>query len=50
MAWGGLQDTTTFKKLPLIEQRRILNIISTELTGTDIGGNVKQQNGKKAGC
>jgi hypothetical protein len=50
MAWGGLQDTITFKSLPFVDQQRILNVISTELTGADINGNAKQQKGKKAGC
>lgn len=50
MAWGGLQDTNTFKKLPFTDQQRILNVISIELTGTNTNGNSKQQNGKKAGC
>ncbi len=50
MAWGGLQETSTFKNLPLAEQQRILNVISTELTGADINGNIKQQFGKRAGC
>ena len=50
MAWGGLQDTTTFKNLPFADQQRILNVISTELTGADTNGNAKLQKGKKAGC
>lgn len=50
MAWGGLQDTTTFKNLPFADQQRILDVIATELTGADTNGNTKTQNGKKAGC
>lgn len=50
MAWGGLQETDTFKKLPFADQQRILNVISTELTGADSNGITKTQNGKKAGC
>jgi hypothetical protein len=50
IAWGGLKDTTTFKNLPFADQQRILNVISTELTGADTNGNAKLQKGKKAGC
>lgn len=50
MAWGGLQETSTFKKLPFNEQQRILDVIATEFTGADTNGNVKPQKGKKAGC
>ena len=50
MSWGGLQDTSTFKSLSPTNQKRILNTISTELTGKDTNGNVKSQMGKNAGC
>jgi hypothetical protein len=50
MAWGGLQDTSTFKALPSSDQKRILDTIATELTGKDANGNSKIQKGKKAGC
>lgn len=50
MAWGGLQGTSTFKSLSSTEQKRILDTISTELTGLDTNGNVKSQKGKNAGC
>jgi hypothetical protein len=50
LAWGGLQETDTFKKLPFADQQRILNVISTELTGADTNGITKTQNGKKTGC
>jgi hypothetical protein len=50
MAWGGLQETDTFKALPKSDQNRILNTLSAELTGMDVNGDYKSQKGKKAGC
>ena len=50
MAWGGLQDTSTFKSLSPTDQKRILNTISIELTGMDTNGNVKSQQVKNAKC
>jgi hypothetical protein len=50
MAWGGLQDTSTFKGLSTSDKKRILDTIAIELTGRDTNGNNKTQKGKKAGC
>ncbi|MCF8713431.1 hypothetical protein JM658_01200 [Joostella atrarenae] len=50
MSWAGLQNTTTFNNLPLSDQKRILNVISIELTKKDTNGNTRTQKGKNAGC
>ncbi|WKB80389.1 hypothetical protein QYR09_11570 [Cellulophaga lytica] len=50
MAWGGLQNTSTFKGLPANDRKRILDTIAIELTGKDVNGNNKTQKGKNAGC
>lgn len=50
MAWGGLENTDAFKKLPITDQRRISSTIGIELTGEDYLGNKKTPKGKKAGC
>lgn len=50
MAWGDLQGTDSFKALPSIDKQRISDTLSAELTGLDINGDYKSQNGKKAGC
>ncbi len=50
MAWGGLQNTSTFKALSASDQKRILDTIATELTGSDTNSNIKTQKGRNAGC
>lgn len=50
MAWGGLENTDAFKRLPKTDRTRISNTINIELTGVDDLGNKKPQKGKKAGC
>jgi hypothetical protein len=50
MAWGGLEQTDAFAKLPLADRRRISDTLSIELRGEDDYGNKKTQKGKKAGC
>ncbi|WP_127337715.1 hypothetical protein [Flavobacterium cupreum] len=50
MAWGGLEQTDVFKKLPVADRKRISNILQIELRGEDDLGNVKPQKGKKTGC
>lgn len=50
LAWGGLEDTFYFTSKSSSEQRRIRNVIQTELTGRDTNGTSRSQKGKKAGC
>ena len=50
LSWGGLQNTSTFQSLSPTEQKRILDVIATELTGKDSQGVNKTQKGTNAGC
>jgi len=50
MAWGGLEGTRAFSKLPFSDRNRISNTILIELTGLDNNGQIKTQKGVKAGC
>jgi len=50
LAWGGLESTSSFKKLSSIDKNRIKEVIHIEQTGKDSNGDTKSQKGKKGGC
>ncbi|WP_166920723.1 hypothetical protein [Flavobacterium poyangense] len=50
MAWGGLTETKAFKALPFREKARIKDVLSVELTGKDVDGDVQFQRGKRSKC
>lgn len=50
MAWGGLTETKAFKALPFREKTRIKDVLSVELTGKDVDGDVQFQKGKRSKC
>ncbi|WP_452611717.1 hypothetical protein [Roseivirga echinicomitans] len=50
MAWAGLQGTVAFSTLSSIDQQRIGNVISVELSGKDLQGNLITKKGNNGGC
>ncbi|WP_188409679.1 hypothetical protein, partial [Mucilaginibacter phyllosphaerae] len=50
LAWGGLQETSTFKKLSQTDKDRIINTIMGEQSGTDSNGDYATPKGKSSGC
>jgi hypothetical protein len=50
LAWGGLEETTTFTEKKETEKKRIRDIFSIEHFGVDYMGNPQIQKGVNGGC